>query len=415
MASRNDLPSTSAGRTPKPTLLILAAGPLQLPAIHVARRLGLRIVALDGSDRAPGLKLADVAYVVNLQDPAACLEIARREQVNGIVHICSEVAMHTMGFINEKLGLRGVDLATAVRATDKAQMRRAFATAGAPSPRSIGVSSVPEGWSAAVELGAPVIVKPSRNSGSRGVTRLERLESELVAHAVERAIAESRDHRAVVEEFVDGPEFSVECLVYNGACNVIAITDKVTTGAPYFVETGHSQPSRYSAADREAIVAAAVKGVRALGIDWAAAHAEVRLTPGGPRLIEIGARLGGDFITTELVPRSTGIDIVEGAIRLALGQKPDLQPRHGPRGAAIRYLTPAPGIVLSINGVATARELPGVAALHVGVSPGSNVPPIDSSLARVGHVVAEGATVAEAIARAEAARDTIEILTSPGV
>ena len=390
------------------TLLVLAAGPLQLPAVTTAKRMGLRVVAADGSPKAPGLALADASYVINILDADACLEVAAKERVDGVIHICSEVSMFPMGRINEELGLHGIDSETAVRATNKQKMRRAFEAAGAPSPRSIGVGTLAEALAAAEEIGRPLIVKPSRNSGSRGVSMLtEEHDTNAVKAAFEYAMRESRDPSALVEEFVEGPEFSVEILTWEGVPRVLSVTDKETTEAPHFVETGHSEPTRQPEHVCNAIVEAALQGVMAIGIDWAAAHAEVKLAPRGPVLMEVGGRLGGDFITTELVPRSTGIDMVEGAINLALGHRPNLTPRHAPRGAAIRYLAPPAGEVLAIEGVDRAKAMPGVGVVAVDVGVGEEVPPITSSLTRVGHVIAEGATAEEAIANAEAARDAI--------
>lgn len=320
--------------------------------------------------------------------------------------------MHAMGRVNEVLGLHGVDVATAIRATDKEKMRRAFEAGGAPSPRSVGVATEEDVVAAARVVGWPLIVKPSRSSGSRGITRLaaDAGQVKLLA-AFHHAVDESRDCRAVVEEFVDGPEFSVEILTWNGESRVLAVTDKVTTGAPHFVETGHSQPTRFTESERRMVEGAAIKGVKALGIDWAAAHAEVRLSSGGAVLMEIGARLGGDFITTELVPRSTGIDMVEGAIRLALGQIPDLIPRHPPHGAAIRYLIPKAGKVISIDGLEYARNTAGVRAVELDARIGEAIPECTSSLSRTGHVIAEAPSAGEAVAIAEAARDAIRIIT----
>ncbi|MDY7011711.1 MAG: ATP-grasp domain-containing protein [Planctomycetota bacterium] len=396
------------------TLLVLAAGSLQLPAVTTAKRMGLRVVAADGDAHAPGLALADVAYVINILDADACLKIARKEKIDGVVHICSEISMYAMGRINEELGLHGIDSATAVRATNKEQMRQAFASAGAPSLMYIGVTTAEETLAASERIGLPSIVKPSRNSGSRGVTLLTKEDGpEKVIAAFEYAMSQSRDPSALIEEFVEGPEFSVEILIWDGQPHVLTVTDKETTGAPHFVETGHSQPTRQAESVRQAIESAAVKGVRALGIDWAAAHAEIKLSPRGPVLMEIGARLGGDFITTELVPRSTGIDIVEGAINLALGRQPDLKPKNSVRGASIRYLTPRTGKVTSIEGVERAKGMQGVKIIALGVEAGGEVPAITSSLTRVGHVIAEGATAEQAIANAEAARDAIIIHTEP--
>lgn len=394
------------------TLLVLGAGLLQIPAISTAKSMGLRVVAFDGDANAPGLKLADRAHVVDIANPGVCLDVARQEHVDGVIHICSEVSMHVLGRINDALHLAGPGYAVAVAATNKQRMRQAFAAGGAPSPLSFPASTESEALAAAAQLGGCIIVKPSRNSGSRGITRIPNAANhDPLIQAFHRALKESRDGGTVIEEFVEGPEFSVEMLVWNMKSHVLAVTDKLTTGAPFFVETGHSQPTRFSDHARQQIVDAAVKGVMALGINGSAAHAEVRLTSSGPKIMEIGARLGGDFITTELVPRSTGIDMVEGAIRLALGEEPDLGPRHPPQGAAIRYFLPKPGRVVFVDGVTEARQMPGVKIVEVSVGVGEVVPEMNSSLARVGHVIAEAPTAAEAVALAERARDTIRIST----
>lgn len=395
-------------------LLVLGAGPLQVPAILTGKRLGLHVTALDGDPKAPGLSLADEAFVVNLLDPEACLAVAQRVRPDGAIHICSEVAMPALGLINETLGLHGPDRSTVVRATNKIHMRRAFEAGGAPSPESIGASTWPEARDALRRIGRPCIVKPSRNSGSRGVTLIHTKDGEdAITCAFDRALRESRDHSVVIEQYVDGPEFSVEILIWNRQSRVLAVTDKVTTGAPHFVETGHSQPTRLDGTCRDRVIQAAVQGVEALGLDWTAAHAEVKLSAGGPYLMEIGARLGGDYITTELVPRSTGVDMVGSAIRLALGEPPDLSSCTRHKGAAIRYLTPPPGIVYAVEGVEEARSLPGVEVIHVAVRPGDLVSEVNSSLTRAGHVIAEGDNAETAIRNAEAACARITIATRP--
>jgi biotin carboxylase len=396
--------------TQRDTILVLASGQLQLPAIITARRMGLRVVAADGDPAAPGLALADAAHVVDIRDPAACLDIARRERADGVIHICSEVAMAALGWINQELGLHGPDVATVVRSTNKERMRRAFEVGGALSPRSLCVRTAEEAVSAARSVGGVLIVKPSRNSGSRGVSQLPADASDgQVAAAFHRALSESRDPSVMIEQFVEGPEFSVEALVWPGHVEVLAVTDKLTTGAPHFVELGHTQPSRLDPASLALVRDAALRGIRALGLEWCAAHAEVKLAADGPYLMEIGARLGGDFITTELVPRSTGIDMVAAAISLALGEDPDLTPAHPPRGAAIRYLTPPPGMVQRIEGVEQAREMPEIEIVDIYVKPGDRIGPLESSLARAGHIIAEGKDADEAARRAEAGRDGVRV------
>jgi biotin carboxylase len=276
----------------------------------------------------------------------------------------------------------------------------------------MGVATRQDALGALRTIGRPCIVKPSRNSGSRGVTHIEERHNRSgFIRAFDRALQESRDPSVVIEEYVEGPEFSVEILSWNGKSTVIAVTDKVTTGTPHFVETGHSQPTRLAPSRNDLVIDAALRGVDALGLDWTAAHAEVKMSERGPLIIEIGARLGGDYITTELVPRSTGIDMVGGAIRLALGEPPDLQPVVPPKAAAIRYLVPEAGTVESVCGVDEARAMPGVDIVCVDVRPGDEVPEVTSSLTRGGHVIAKGHNTEGAIRNAEAACRTIQIRT----
>ena len=215
----------------------------------------------------------------------------------------------------------------------------------------------------------------------------------------------------MVEEFVEGPEFSVEVLTWDGVPHILAVTDKRTSGPPYCVETGHSIPTQLPDDQRRIVEDAVVKAIAAVGADWVPAHVELKLTQRGPVLMEIGSRLGGGHITTELVPRATGIDMVEGAINLALGRVPDLRPRHPAKGAAVRFLWPSPGRVRTIEGLEEAKHMPGVVSVELTLRPGDIMKEITIGPHRVGQVIAEGPTVQEAIARAEAARDAVRVVT----
>lgn len=394
----------------RPTLMVLGAGRLQIPAIVAATKRGMRVVAVDGNSAAPGLRLADTFRVADITDPSACLAIAREEDVRGVVHICSEAALYSQAVITRALSLPGISYETARRATNKALMREAFQKAGVPSPRFREVSSLADLQGALADLERPTMVKPSRSSGSRGITRIETSDtSDVVRAAWQRAIENSRDPSVVVEEYVGGPEYSVEVLAFAGRVHVLAVTDKITSGHPNYVELGHSEPASLSPSAFLAVERATAQAVNALGIDWAAAHVELRLSSSGPVVIEVGPRMGGDYITTELVPRSTGIDMVGAVVELAIGQMPVLERATEQRGAAIRYLAPPPGLVVSVRGVDAARRAPGVVEVHVDATPGSMVMAVTSSLARAGHVIAEGRSAEEAIELAEKARRLIQI------
>ncbi len=383
-------------------LLVLAAGILQVPVIEKARAMGHCVIAADGNPEACGFRYADKAVCVDITDEEAVLRVAREEKIDGVIHPCSEVSMHVMGRINDELGLSGITREQAIRTTNKHAMREAFEQGGAPSPESCLTLSSDHAWELFRDhFETDAILKPSRNSGSRGIAKIERsITRERFDALYRQALSESRDRSVLIEQFIEGPEFSVEIIVWNGCVNVLAVTDKKTTGAPYFVELGHNQPSCFPAETVGVIVDAAVAGVKALAVDNCACHAEVKVQHGRAYLMEIGARLGGDFISTELTHLSTGIDMVAAAIDCALGQPPCFEPVGEPHGVCVRYFHPAPGRLAAIRNTAVLDD-PRVYAAEIYRTPGETIPEVKSSLDRSGHVIVTETTPQRAIALAE--------------
>ena len=394
-------------------LMVLAAGLLQIPVIKKAKEKGYYVIAVDDDPNAPGMALADKAIVPGgLMNEEKMVAIAKEEQISGVIHPCSEVAMNVMGRINDEIGLNGVSKETAIRATNKHLMREAFERYGAPSPKSKCFSDIEVAWgSYCTEFPDNAILKPSRNSGSRGIAKISRgIDEAEFAKLFERAKSESRDKSVMLEQFVEGPEFSVEIIVWDKKVNVLQVTDKKTTDAPYFVELGHNQPSLFPDYIVDAVKRAAIKGVRALDVNNCACHAEVKVQDGQAYIMEIGARLGGDFISTELTHLSTGIDMVAAAIDVALGIEPNLEPIEEPQGVAIRYFTPKPGKVVSI-GNTEALKRPNIYDAEIYVKPGDEVHEVKSSLDRSGHVIVTASTPQEAINVAELIIETVNIKT----
>lgn len=394
-------------------LMVLAAGLLQVPVIKKAREKGYYVIAVDDNPDAPGMTLADKAIVPGgLMNEEKLVEIAKEEHIDGVIHPCSEVAMNVMGRINNELGLSGVSKEQAIKATNKHLMREAFDRYGAPSVKSMCFSNVGVAWrSFCNDFHCDAILKPSRNSGSRGVAKIysDTNESEF-AKSFERAKEESRDKTVILEQFIEGPEFSVEIIVWNNQVNVLQVTDKKTTDAPHFVELGHNQPSLFPEHIVEAVKQAAIMGVKALEVDNCACHAEVKVQDGQAYIIEIGARLGGDFISTELTHLSTGIDMVGAAVDVAFGIEPDLKPMAKPQGVAVRYFAPKPGRVVAIENVEVFNR-PDVYDAELYVKPGDEVREVKSSLDRSGHVIVTAPTSKEAIDNAEYIVDKVKIIT----
>lgn len=393
-------------------LLVLAAGILQIPVIKKAREMGYYVLATDGDPHACGLQYADKAIVANITSEEDMLQVARKEKIDGVIHPCSEVSMNVMGRINDELNLSGISREQAIRATNKHEMRIAFEKFAAPSPKSFCFDNAEDAWvSFNEEMLYYGILKPSRNSGSRGIAKIRKGISKIeFTELFDRSKAESRDKSVMLEQFVEGPEFSVEIIVWNGIVNVLAVTDKKTTEAPYFVELGHNQPSTYPPYIIDEVKSAAILGVKALAVNNCACHAEIKFQDGKAYIMEIGARLGGDFISTELTHLSTGIDMVAAAINCALGIEPCLEPKEEKFGVCIRYFCPKPGKLISISNTEVLNN-PHVHHWNFYHKIGDIIPEVTSSLCRSGHVIVTEHDAESAIELAEKLINDVKIIT----
>lgn len=389
-------------------IMILGASILQLPAIKTAKEMGLEVIAVDMNPEAVGFEVPGVIKeVISTIDTAAILDSAKKHNIDGIMTLATDMPMQSVAAVCHEMGLVGISKDAALKATNKAFMREALKTENVPVPLFYRVREKNE-FKRAVEhvrsAGFKCIAKPADNSGSRGVSLLD-LNSDL-DKAYCYTAQYSRDGEIVVEEYMEGPEVSVETLAVNGDIHVIQITDKLTTGAPYFVEMGHNQPSLLQESTKEKISEVAIAANRAIGIQSGPSHTEIKVTKDGPKIVEIGARLGGDCITTHLVPLSTGVDIVKCNIQIALGEKPDLEQKWN-KGAAIRYLKTDTGIVRRITGVKKAEEVPGVVQVSIVHGVGEHVGEIRSSGDRAGFVIAQADSATDAIAASEKGKSLI--------
>lgn len=379
--------------------------------------MGYYVIAADGNPNAVGLQYADKQICANIISEEEMVAIAKQEQIDGVIHPCSEVSMNVMGRIHDELNLSGVSRKQAVVATNKHLMREAFKKGDAPSPISILAKSAEDAWEQFMAMPGDAILKPSRNSGSRGIAKVSKgsngvseVSKEDFYKLYDIALEESRDNSVLIEQFIEGPEFSVEIIVWEGKVNVLTVTDKKTTEAPHFVELGHNQPSCFPEETVALIKDAAVRGVKALGVDKCACHAEVKVQDGKAYLMEIGARMGGDFISTVLTRLSTGIDMVAAAIDCALNIEPDLTPKAAPQGVCIRYFCPKPGKLVSISNTEVLDD-PRVHEWEIYHQVGDEIPEVTSSLCRSGHVIVTEETPQKAIAYAESLLNEVKMET----
>lgn len=388
-------------------LLIIGASILQLPAILKAKELGYYVGVVDYNPQAIGIQYSDKYFNESTIDIPAVVKVAKSFRPDGIMTLATDMPMRSIAAACEATGLPGISMDTAIKATDKGEMIKAFDTAGVEHPWYFIIKTFMEMEAVQKKLSFPCIMKPTDNSGSRGVVLCH--SSEEILREYNYSLGESRKGAVIIEEYLQGPEFSVEIMVMDGEPHVLQITDKLTTGAPHFVEMGHSQPTKQPENVQEKIKDLAIRACKAVGIDNGPAHVEMILTPNGPKMVELGARMGGDCITTHLVPLSTGIDMVRATIDLACGKMPDITPKFS-KGSAIRYFDVSKGIIRSISGVEDAKKLLGVNEISFVRQIGDEVGAIGSSVDRVGFVIAQGNSASEAVDRCMQALKHIDIV-----
>lgn len=295
-------------------LAIIGASNLQLPLVKKAKEMGIETHCFAWEDGAVCKDVSDYFYPISILEKEEIFEVCKTIGINGITTIATDMAVPAISYVAEQLGLVSNSYNTAVTATNKALMRKAFEAHNCNSPKFVISNNTEE------EIGDfkfPLIVKPVDRSGSRGVTKVEK--SSDVTKAIQNAISHSFSKEAIIEEFIEGTEVSVESISWEGKHYIIAITDKVTTGSPHFVELAHHQPSNLSVGIQQKIKMETLKVLDAVYIQNGASHAEFKITDKGEvYVIEVGARMGGDFIGSHLVQLSTGYDFVKAVVNVAL-------------------------------------------------------------------------------------------------
>lgn len=317
-------------------LAIIGASYLQNPLILKAKEMGLETHVFAWKCGDIGETTADYFYPISIVEKDAILEKCREIQPDAICSIASDLAGITVNYVANQLGLPANLPESIVPCTNKYKMREALEQAGVAVPMHC-VFSPGERIVLPQTMRFPIIVKPTDRSGSRGIMKLESLDG--LEAAICESARQSFEGRAIVEEFIDGPEYSCESVSFDGRHTVIAVTKKYTTGAPHFIETGHMEPSDLTQEQLTEVRRMIPKALDALGITNGISHSEFRMNAANePRIIEIGARMGGDCIGSDLVMLSTGRDFLRMAIDCALGHEPDMSVVCPPRAAAIRFI-----------------------------------------------------------------------------
>ena len=387
-------------------LLIVGASILQVPAIKKAKEMGLIVGVVDYNANAVGIQFADQYYNCSTLDREGVDKVIKEFGADGVMTMATDMPMRTIAYVCKKNNLLGLSEECALNCTDKIEMIRRFKECNVPSPMFFEVGNIEELQLAVKQIGTPCILKPADNSGSRGVTLCT--DADELAAIYDYVKTESRSGKILAEEYMTGPEVSVEVFVQSGIAHVLQITDKLTTGAPHFIELGHSQPTRLGENVCEQINSVAQQACDAVGLQNGPAHLEMIITSDGPKMVEMGARMGGDCITSHLVPLSTGINMTEQTIRYSLGLPLDLLPKYK-KASAVIFLTAPSGRIVSISHVKTAYRVAGVQDIGFFKQAGDECGEIHSSSDRVGFIVAQRNSAKEAISACQKAAKRVKI------
>jgi biotin carboxylase len=375
-----------------PRLLVLGAGPAQLGLLEAARARGLWIAVVDRDPGAPGFAFADRRCILSTEDEPAIERLVGALGIDGIISPGTDWPVGVAARIAERAGLpHPISPQTAVLATNKLRQRERLAEAGVPQPRSWVVGSGDE--PPAVE--GPVVVKAPDRQGQKGLTLV--VDPAALVPAIETARAVARSGIALVEELVDGPEVTVVGFSIDGAFTALAVTDRITAELPAFgVALTHVWPSHVGGQAADVAEAA----VAALGIENGPSYTQLRISPDGPQVIEVAARLGGGH-DAELVQAVLGVDLNGLALDAALGNELVLT-HHKPRvgGAVTRFLVAPPGVLERV-------EVPEGLEARIYREPGYVFQPLRRGADRAGAVLVTAESREEAVAQADAAAEAI--------
>jgi biotin carboxylase len=398
------------------TLLILGAGKEQVVAITTAARKGIRTVALDMNPKADGAALADEFFAVSTRNIAAILELlaAYPGKIDGVMTIASDIP-HCVSAAAEFLKVPHIARDVAETCINKFRMKEALARHGVNIPRYRALKDAAEFAAFIAEIGYPVVIKPVDNSGARGVLRVTEAVDPRWAFDYARQFSYSGAVEA--EQFIAGQQISTEGLMLDGIFHMTGFADRnyarLEETVPYMVEDGGDIPSILPACAQQSVAAEFEKAVRALGIDWGPAKGDMVFGEDGKAyVIEIAARLSGGNFCYDKVPWSTGVDIVDILIDMAVGNSVDPRRFRPTKAMATsqRYFFPRPGTIRALRDIAKAEAIDHVKKVDLWVEPGDAVAAAENHPSRVGYVISCAPDRATAIAAAEQAVRTVEFV-----
>lgn len=376
-------------------LLVIGAGFLQDFVIQKAKKMGYETLTVDADPNAVGFKSADRYAVINIVDEKACLEYARKENIDGVLTAATDYGVLTAAYVAREMNLPGLNYEAAQLIKNKYRVRKClFDSHIDDTEQAYEIDKDTDLKDLCGKLSFPVMVKPCDGSGSRGASRVDSPEDFPKACAA--AMNSSITHRAEVETFITGTEYGAESLVAGGEVHVLGIMRKWMTKPPYYAELGHAIPTDLPHEVEERARQCVENAIKALGINFGSVNMDMLITKEGKiHIIDIGARMGGNMIGPCVIPYGTGIDYMANMIRNAVGDETDFTPTsHG--CVATRLLAFDGGVVKRLPDFAALEKEYGVEIYH-HLEVGQRVNEYHTNLDGCGYVVARADDVDSAI------------------
>lgn len=301
-------------------IAVIGANNFQKRLVETAKALSYETHVFAWEEGAVAKDIADFFYPISITYKEEILSILKEKNIEGVCSIASDLAVPTVNFIANNLNLVGNSDNCTEITTDKYKMRKILRAQNIPCPDYQLVRQLDDIKPSILNF--PIIIKPIDRSGSRGIYKVENL-SEL-ENAINNALEVSFRDQVLVEEYIDGNEYSVEGISQNGVHQILQITEKFTTGAPSFIERGHLSPARVSSDLEWKIKAIVLNSLDVLEIKNGASHTEVKVNSKGEvKVIEAASRMGGDFIGSDMVEITTGYSYVKNVINISVGEQID--------------------------------------------------------------------------------------------
>ncbi len=392
------------------TIIIIGGGILQVPIIQTAKSMGLFTIVFDMDIKAPGMEIADHPVVMSTKDVEGCVREAVRlsylRKIDGVITAGTD-ASKSVAAIANALNLPGIRYSAAEAATNKVLMRTTLAKHNVPVPKFKSVWNLQDTYKAIDELGLPVVMKPAENMGARGVIKVSKREE--IQPAYHHSKRYSPTGELIIEEFLEGHELSIDALVWNHQYYITGIADRIITGEPYFLEIGHNMPSSQPKEILQEASKVMIDAMKAIGITLGAAKGDIKVTNKGIYVGEIAARLSGGFMSSHTYPIASNVNLYKRAIQIALGVEPDPIIEDFQYYCIERGILSTQGKLINIEGVEEAKKVPGICDIIITKQIGSILNKPTSNIDKIGHIIAKGKTLEEAIQSAEKARSLIQI------